>query len=75
MGKIKQKPVRSKRIKEPEIPSINFNKQSPLFSFEFLDESYGISQCDHIEKSGFADTLRIMGENDMGTIRFSSTSR
>jgi len=62
MGKIQQRAAKSNRIKEPEIPQVSSNKQPPLFSFEYLDDKYSITQCDHAERSGFADTLRIMGK-------------
>lgn len=63
MVKIKgQSPNNSKRIKTPETPLVSSNKQSPLFSFEFVDDQFGIAQCDKDERSGLIDTLRIMGQ-------------
>jgi hypothetical protein len=61
MVKIKAKPYKSKKIKTPEIPPVSYDNVPPHFSFEYLDDQYGLSGCNKDERSCLLDKLRILG--------------
>jgi hypothetical protein len=59
----------SKRIRQPELVApVDFNKFTPLFSFEYMDKDYCLTKCEKNEKSSFADTLRVIGQMTWGEI-------
>lgn len=58
----------SKRIKSPAPLPASDLKKTPLFSFEYMDDEYSISNCDKTEKASFAETLRILGKCTWGEL-------
>lgn len=59
MKKLRKEPKKSKHFSVPELPSINYNKRKPIFSFIFMKHrgDYCLTQCDSKEISAFASTL------------------
>ena len=59
MSRLKREQKKSKRFSIPEIPTINYNKHKPIFSFIFMQHrgDFCLTKCDPKEISAFAGTL------------------
>ena len=60
MERIKRKESKKgKRIALPPqvLPLPNYNSESPVFCFRYLDKAYGLDSCTKDEKAALASTL------------------
>ena len=48
------------RVANPD-PVINYDNEPPVFSFSYLQKSYGVKDCSQTQKAHLVDTLSDMG--------------
>jgi len=58
----KNRTSKGKNISLHSADEINPDQQCPIFSFEFLQSSYCISDCTQEEKAAFADRMRRLSQ-------------
>lgn len=54
---------------DPAAANIDYNREKPLFSLQFIDSQYCITHCDKDEKASFADMLRAMSQMTWNELR------
>lgn len=66
----KPRPNKGRRVGlDPAIEKIDYNREKPTFSLQFIDPEYCITCCDKDEKASFADMLRNMSQMTWNELR------